>query len=104
MSWILRMTGLIAVESGAPGTAFQRRAEPMRFRKEYLIATEEVVVVKRENDRAVNSRQAVNLTTAGAAGGALWSALFVLARRQRYCRVSPKPRSGRCPGTRRPDA
>lgn len=72
------MADLIAVEFDDPETAFQLRAELVKFQKEYLITMEDVVVVTREEDGAVKLHQAVNLTAAGAAGGALWGALIGL--------------------------
>ena len=72
------MADLIAVEFDDPETAFQLRAELVKFQKEYLISMEDVVVVTREDDGAVKLHQPVNLTASGAAGGALWGALIGL--------------------------
>lgn len=72
------MADLVALEFDDPETAFQLRAELVKFQKEYLISMEDVVVVTRDDDGKVRLHQAVNLTAAGAAGGALWGALIGL--------------------------
>jgi uncharacterized membrane protein len=72
------MADLIAIEFDQPETAFELRAELMKFQKEYLIEMEDVVVVTREGDGKPKLHQAVNLTAAGAAGGAVWGALIGL--------------------------
>jgi uncharacterized membrane protein len=72
------MADLIAIEFAQPETAFELRAELVKFQKEYLIEMEDVVVVTREGDGKPKLHQAVNLTATGAAGGALWGALIGL--------------------------
>lgn len=72
------MADLIAIEFDAPETAFELRAELVKFQKEYLIEMEDVVVVTREGDGKPKLHQAVNLTAAGASGGAVWGALVGL--------------------------
>jgi uncharacterized membrane protein len=72
------MADLIAVEFDDPATAFELRAELVKFQKEYLLEMEDVVVVTRGDDGKVQLHQAVNLTAAGAAGGAMWGALVGL--------------------------
>ncbi|MGF1659075.1 MAG: DUF1269 domain-containing protein [Rubrimonas sp.] len=72
------MADLIAVEFDDAASAFDLRAELVKFQKEYLIEMEDVVVVTREAGGDVKLHQAVNLTAAGAAGGAMWGALIGL--------------------------
>lgn len=72
------MADLIAVEFDDPTSAFDLRAELVKFQKEYLIEMEDVVVVTREAGGDVKLHQAVNLTAVGATGGAMWGALIGL--------------------------
>lgn len=70
------MPDLIAIEFDDPATAFELRAELMKFQKEYLIEMEDVVVVTRDDGGKVRLHQAVNLTTTGAISGGLWGGLI----------------------------
>lgn len=72
------MADLIAIEFDEPETAFELRAELMKFQKEYLIEMEDVVVVTREGDGKPKLHQVTNLTAAGATGGMMWGALVGL--------------------------
>ncbi len=72
------MSDLVIVAFPDEATAFALRAELVKLQKEYLIEMEDVVIVSREADGDVKLHQAVNLTTAGAGGGAFWGALVGL--------------------------
>lgn len=72
------MSDLIAVEFDDPATAFELRAELVKFQKDYLIEMEDVVVVTRDADGKVQLHQAVNLTATGAVSGGMWGALIGL--------------------------
>ena len=70
------MPDLIAIEFDDPATAFELRAELMKFQKDYLIEMEDVVVVTRDDDGKVRLHQPVNLAATGAIGGGLWGGLI----------------------------
>ena len=70
------MPDLVAVTFPDADLAFDLRAELVRMQAEYLIEMEDVVVVTRDEDGKVKLHQAVNLTAAGAAGGAFWGLLI----------------------------
>jgi uncharacterized membrane protein len=52
------------------------RAALAKLQKEYLIEMEDVVVVTKNDKGKVKLHQAVNLTAAGAVGGAFWGMLI----------------------------
>jgi uncharacterized membrane protein len=72
------MSDLIAIEFEDPATAFEVRAELVKFQKDYLIEMEDVVVVTRDDDGKVRLHQPMNLTATGAMSGGLWGALIGL--------------------------
>ncbi|MFL5579030.1 MAG: DUF1269 domain-containing protein, partial [Gemmatimonadaceae bacterium] len=72
------MSTLVAIAYPDTGTAEQVRAELVQATKEHLIQLEDVVVVEHRTDGEIKVRQAVSMTGAGAAGGALWGGLIGL--------------------------
>lgn len=72
------MSDLIAIEFDDPATAFEVRAELVKFQKDYLIQIEDAVVVTRDADGKVRLHQPTNLTATGAVSGSLWGALIGL--------------------------
>ncbi len=72
------MSDLIVIAFDDQSTAFDLRAELVRLQKDYLLEMEDVVVVTRNSDGAVQLHQPVNLTAVGAAGGGMWGALIGL--------------------------
>jgi uncharacterized membrane protein len=72
------MSDLIVVAFDDESTAFQLRAALVKLQKEYLLDMEDAVVVTKSEDGKVALHQAVNLTAAGAVGGAFWGSLVGL--------------------------
>jgi uncharacterized membrane protein len=70
------MSDLVVIGFDNEHTAFEMRAELAKLQKEYLIEMEDVVVVTKDDKGKVKLHQAVNLTTAGAVGGAFWGTLI----------------------------
>ena len=70
------MSDLIVIAFGDEQTGFEMRAELAKLQKEYLIEMDDVVVVTRDEEGDVKLHQAVNLTGAGAVGGAFWGTLI----------------------------
>jgi uncharacterized membrane protein len=72
------MSELVAIGFDNEHRAFEMRAELAKLQKEYLIDMEDVVVVTKDDKGKVKLHQAVNLTAAGAVGGAFWGMLIGL--------------------------
>jgi uncharacterized membrane protein len=72
------MSDLIIIAFPDEATAFEARTALLALQKEYLIEMEDVVIITRGETGDVKLHQAVNLTTAGAAGGSIWGALIGL--------------------------
>jgi uncharacterized membrane protein len=72
------MSTLVAVVFNDESTAFEMRAALARMQKQYLLEMEDAVVVTRDQRGKTQLHQAVNLTAAGAAGGAFWGMLIGL--------------------------
>ena len=72
------MSNLIVVGFNNAADAFEMRAALVKLQSQYLIEMEDVVVVTRDAKGAVQLHQAVNLTAAGAVGGAFWGMLIGL--------------------------
>jgi uncharacterized membrane protein len=70
------MSELVAIGFDNEARAFEMRAELAKLQKEYLIDMEDVVVVTKDDKGKVKLHQAVNLTAAGAVGGAFWGTLI----------------------------
>jgi uncharacterized membrane protein len=70
------MSDLVVIGFDNEHTAFEMRAGLAKLQKEYLIEMEDVVVVTKDDKDKVKLHQAVNLTTAGAVGGAFWGTLI----------------------------
>ncbi|WP_138469652.1 DUF1269 domain-containing protein [Poseidonocella sp. HB161398] len=70
------MADLIVVSFPDEATGFELRAELIKLQKEYLLEIEDAVVVTRTADGEVKLHQEVNLTAAGAVGGAFWGLLI----------------------------
>ncbi len=69
------MSNLIVLAFDDQQTAFNFRAKLVSLQKEYLISMDDCVVVTKD-DGKVKLHQAVNLTAAGAVGGAFWGLLI----------------------------
>jgi uncharacterized membrane protein len=72
------MADLIVVAFDDEATAFELRAALVKLQKEYLLEMEDAVVVTKSADGKVALHQAVNMTAAGAVGGAFWGTLVGL--------------------------
>jgi uncharacterized membrane protein len=70
------MSNLVVIGFDDEHKAFEMRAELAKLQKEYLIEMEDVVVVTKNDKGKVKLHQAVNLTAAGAVGGAFWGTLI----------------------------
>ena len=70
------MSDLVVIGFDDEHTAFEVRAKLAKLQKEYLIEMEDVVVVTKNDKGKVKLHQAVNLTAAGAVGGAFWGTLI----------------------------
>jgi len=72
------MSNLVVIGFDEPADAFQLRAALARMQTQYLIEMEDAVVVTRDDKGAVQLHQAMNVTAAGAVGGAFWGSLIGL--------------------------
>ena len=72
------MSTLIAIAYPDAQTAERVRAELVQATKEHLVQLEDAVVVEHSADGKIKLHQAMSLTGAGAAGGALWGGLIGL--------------------------
>ena len=70
------MSELVVIGFDDEHKAFEMRAALAKLQKEYLIEMEDVVVVTKNDKGKVKLHQAVNLTAAGAVGGAFWGMLI----------------------------
>ncbi|WP_108259696.1 DUF1269 domain-containing protein [Mangrovicoccus ximenensis] len=70
------MSDLIVLGFDDEATGFELRAELIKLQKEYLLEIEDAVVVTRDASGDVKLHQEVNLTAAGAVGGAFWGLLI----------------------------
>jgi uncharacterized membrane protein len=70
------MSDLVVISFDDEHTAFEMRAALAKLQKEYLIEMEDVVVVTKNDKGKIKLHQAVNLTAAGAVGGAFWGMLI----------------------------
>ena len=70
------MSDLVVIGFDTEHKAFEMRAELVKLQKEYLIEMEDVVVVTKDDKNKVKLHQALNLTAAGAVGGAFWGTLI----------------------------
>ncbi len=65
---------VVAFDNAQEGMAF--RAKLVDLQKEYLIDMDDAVVVTKDENGKVKLHQSVNLTAAGAVGGAFWGLLI----------------------------
>ena len=72
------MSNLVVIGFDNPADAFELRAALARMQTQYFIEMEDAVVVTRDDKGAVQLHQAMNLTAAGAVGGAFWGSLIGL--------------------------
>lgn len=72
------MSNLIVIGFNNEADAFAMRAELAKLQTQYLIEMEDAVVVTHDAKGKVLLHQPVNLTAAGAAGGAFWGTLVGL--------------------------
>ena len=72
------MSDLVVVGFEDEYTAFEMRAALARLQNEYLIDTEDVVVVTKNRQGKVKLHQAANLSAAGAVSGGFWGTLIGL--------------------------
>jgi uncharacterized membrane protein len=70
------MSDLIVIGFDNEEKGFELRAELAKLQKEYLIEMEDVVVVTKNDKGKVKLHQSLNLTAAGAVGGAFWGMLI----------------------------
>jgi len=70
------MSDLIVIGFKGQDTADQVLNKLREMQKEYLVDLEDACVVVRDQNGKVRLKQAVNLTSAGALGGAAWGGLF----------------------------
>lgn len=70
------MSNLIVIGFNNEADAFEMRAALAKLQAQYLIEMEDAVVVTRDAKGQVQLHQAVNLTAAGAVGGAFWGTLI----------------------------
>lgn len=70
------MSNLIVIGFNNEADAFEMRTALAKMQTQYLIALEDAVVVTRDAVGKVQLHQAVNLTAAGAVGGAFWGTLI----------------------------
>ncbi|MFG2793055.1 DUF1269 domain-containing protein [Streptomyces sp. NPDC048419] len=66
------MSDLFVIAYDDLATAEQVREKLFELSKQHLVELEDAVVVERRDDGKIKLHQAVNHTTVGAAGGALW--------------------------------
>ncbi len=69
------MSNLIVIGFNNEADALEMRATLAKLQQQYLIEMEDAVVVSRGADNKVLLHQAINLTAAGAVGGAFWGTL-----------------------------
>ncbi|MGV9456051.1 DUF1269 domain-containing protein [Streptomyces sp. NPDC003635] len=72
------MSDLFVIAYNDVATANQVREKLFELSKQHLVELEDAVVVERHQDGKVKLHQAVNHTTVGAAGGALWGGVIGL--------------------------
>ncbi|NUO44173.1 MAG: DUF1269 domain-containing protein [Streptomyces sp.] len=72
------MSDLFVVAYDDLATAHQVREKVIELSKQHLVELEDIVVVERRDDGRIKLHQAVNHTTMGAAGGALWGGVIGL--------------------------
>ena len=72
------MSSLVAIAYPDAETAEKVRAELVQATKEHILQLDDAVVVVHEADGKIKLHQAMSLTGAGAAGGALWGGLIGL--------------------------
>jgi uncharacterized membrane protein len=72
------MSNLIVIAFNNETDGFEMRAALAKMQAQYLIEMEDAVVVTRDAKDKVQLHQAVNLTAAGAVGGAFWGTLIGL--------------------------
>ncbi|MGH8093227.1 MAG: DUF1269 domain-containing protein [Chthoniobacterales bacterium] len=70
------MSNLIVIGFSNEADAFEMRAALAKLQAQYLIEMEDAVVVTRDANGKVQLHQSVNLTAAGAVGGAFWGMLI----------------------------
>src|SRR6476469_457055 len=70
------MNNLIVIGFQNQVDAFELRAALAKLQSQYLIEMEDAVVVTRDEKGKVQLHQPMNLTTAGAVGGAFWGMLI----------------------------
>jgi len=71
-----RMSDLIVLGFNNETAAFDVRAALVKMQTQYLIDMEDVVVVTHDTAGKVHLHQPINLTAAGAVGGAFWGTLI----------------------------
>lgn len=69
------MSNLIVVVFDDETTAFDMRTALFKMQSQYLLELEDAVVVTKDSSGKAQLHQAVNLTAAGAVGGAFWGSL-----------------------------
>lgn len=69
------MSDLIVVVFDDAETAFEMRTALFKMQSQYLLELEDAVVVTKDASGKAQLHQAVNLTAAGAVGGAFWGTL-----------------------------
>jgi uncharacterized membrane protein len=72
------MSTLLAIAYPDTETAEQVRSELIQATREKLVELQDAVVVEHQADGKIKLHQAVNTTTSGAAGGAMWGGLIGL--------------------------
>lgn len=70
------MANLIVIGFNNAADAFEMRAALVKLQAQYLIEMEDAVVVTRDDLGKVQLHQPINLTAAGAVGGAFWGTLI----------------------------
>ncbi len=70
------MSNLIVIAFASETDAFELRSALAKLQTQYLIEMDDAVVVTRDIKGRVQLHQAVNLTAAGAVGGAFWGTLI----------------------------
>ena len=70
------MSDLVIVAFPDEATAFEARAALVKLQREYLIELGDAVVVVKDANGHIKLNQLINLTTTGAASGALWGTLI----------------------------
>ncbi|HEY0984654.1 DUF1269 domain-containing protein [Schlesneria sp.] len=70
------MSDLVVIVFDDDKTAFEMRTALIKMQNQYLIELEDAVVVTKDAAGTAQLHQAVNLTAAGAVGGAFWGSLI----------------------------